>query len=87
MEEQRAVDLVDIANGSLDILNFDVSNQVFQNNKDFMQAWNMLVLKSAQTLILVRSLLLLKKKFNISDFDFELILEDFDENNLLGDKL
>lgn len=87
MEEQRAVDLTDIANGSLDILNFDVSDQIFQDNKDFMQAWNMLVLKSAQTLILIRSLLLLKRKFNISDFDFELILEDFDEENLFGDKL
>lgn len=84
MEEQPAVDLTDIANGSLDILNFDISNQVFQNNKDFMQAWNMLVLKSAQTLVLVRALLLLKKKYNISDFDFELTLEDFDENNLFG---
>jgi hypothetical protein len=47
-------------------------------------AWGMLRKKSLENMQLVNALLIIQRKYNINDFEFELLLENVDADNLFG---
>jgi hypothetical protein len=49
-------------------------------------AWGIARKKAMQTIELINTLFLIKKKYNISDFEIQLFLENFDETDLYGNK-
>ena len=78
------IDLTDIFSSSNDIINFDTNDQDILENKEFVIAWGLARKKSEETLLLIEALFSIKKKYNISDFDFALIMEGVDGENLFG---
>jgi len=79
----RGLDLNEIAETSLAIMNFDTADENLINNSEFVKAWGILRVKAEENIKLIKTLLLLKRKYKISDFDFNLLLEDFDEENII----
>jgi hypothetical protein len=77
--------LEDIYETSNDVLGFDTDEQVLLDNKEFIMAWGIARQKANETIHLIKCLLLLKKKYNMNDFDFALLMEGFDEETLFGD--
>ena len=79
------MDLNEIFASSKAVAEFDSTDEALINNSAFVMAWGIARQKSLQTMQLINALLLIKIKYNISDFDFELFLENFDETNLFGE--
>jgi hypothetical protein len=79
------MDLNEIFISSKAIAEFDSTDEALINNAAFIMAWSLARQKSLQTMQMINALLLIKIKYNIADFDFELFLENFDETNLLGE--
>jgi len=79
------MDLNEIFISSKAIAEFDSTDEALINNAAFVMAWSLARQKSLQTMQMINALLLIKIKYNIADFDFELFLENFDETNLLGE--
>ena len=79
------VDLKDAYDTSMEVLSFDTTEQALIENADFVKAFGIARVKSKEVLLLLNILLLLKKKCKISDFEFQLLLEGLDEENLFGD--
>ena len=79
------MDLNEIFASSRAVAEFDSTDEALINNSAFVMAWGIARQKSLQTMQLINALLLIKIKYNISDFDFELFLENFDETNLFGE--
>lgn len=67
---------------SNDIIDFDTHDPETLANPEFIMAWSIARKKSEEVVSLIQILLLIKKKYNISDFDFALILEGFDGEKL-----
>jgi hypothetical protein len=65
-------------------IEFDTYDPETLRNTEFIMAWGLARKKSEEVQFLIKSLILLKQKYNISDFDFALLLEGFDEKNLFG---
>ena len=80
------MDLNEIFISSKAIAEFDSTDEALINNAAFVMAWGLARQKSLQTMQMINALLLIKIKYKISDFDFELFLENFDETNLFGDE-
>jgi hypothetical protein len=49
-----------------------------------MMAWGIARKKALENMQMVNALLLLKKKYKINEFEFELLLENVDAENLFG---
>lgn len=75
-------DLKEMTETSLSIIKFDTQDEELISDVNFVKAWGIARVKSQENLRLILALLLLKKKYNVSDFDIELFLENFDEDKL-----
>jgi len=80
------MDLDEIFASSKAVAEFDTNDESLIKNNAFIMAWGIARKKSLQTMQMINALYLIKLKYNISDFDFELFLENFDETNLFGSK-
>jgi hypothetical protein len=78
------MDLIEVFGSSKAIMDFDSNEQSLLDNKSFIMAWGMLRKKSLENMQLVNALLIIQKKYNINDFEFELLLENVDADNLFG---
>jgi len=84
--ETSKIDLVEMYSGSNDIIDFDTHDPETLANQEFIIAWGIARKKSEEVILLIKVLLAIKKKYNISDFDFALFLEGFDSETLFGDE-
>jgi hypothetical protein len=78
------MNLNDIFESSKDILDFNTDERILLDNKSFMMAWGIARKKALENMQMVNALLLLKKKYKINEFEFELLLENVDAENLFG---
>jgi hypothetical protein len=78
------MDLVEIFGASKAIMDFDTDEKSLLDNKSFMMAWGIARKKALENMQLVNALLLFKKKYKINEFEFELLLENVDADNLFG---
>jgi len=78
------MNLNDIFESSKDILYFDTDEKILLDNKSFIMAWGIARRKALENMQMVNALLLLKNKYKINDFEFELFLENVDADNLFG---
>jgi hypothetical protein len=78
------MDLIEVFGSSKAIIDFDSNEQSLLDNKSFVMAWGMLRKKSLENMQLVNALLIIQRKYNINDFEFELLLENIDADNLFG---
>lgn len=78
------MNLNDIFESSKDIIDFNTDEKILLDNKSFMIAWEIARKKALENMQMVNALLLLKKKYKINEFEFELLLEDVDADNLFG---
>ena len=78
------MDLIEVFGSSKAIMDFDTDEQTLLDNKSFVMAWGMLRKKSLENMQLVNALLIMQRKYNINDFEFELLLENVDADNLFG---
>jgi hypothetical protein len=76
------MDLDNIFETSQAIIEFDTQDKDLLNNKSFIMAWGIARQKSLENMQLVNVLMLMQKKYKISDFEFELLLENVDVENL-----
>jgi hypothetical protein len=65
------------------LINFETEDEELLSNGNFLFAWELLMKKSLENISLIKALLILQKKYNINEFEFNLILEDFDEEEIL----
>ena len=65
------------------LINFETEDEELLSNGNFLFAWELLMKKSLENISLIKALLILQKKYNINEFEFNLILEDFDEEQIL----
>jgi hypothetical protein len=77
------MDLNDILKTSADVIDFNTSDKKLVENNEFMMAWGIARTKAMQTIFLINAISLIKNKYNISDFELQLFLENFDERNML----
>lgn len=82
-QKDFSLDIYEIIKSSNDILEYDTQDAKLLENKAFIASWGLLRDKAEENKKLIKCLLLLKKKYKITDLDFELILENFDEDDLL----
>ena len=78
------MNLNDIFESSKDILDFNTDEKILLDNKSFMMAWGIARKKALENMQMVNALLLFKKKYKINEFEFELLLENVDADNLFG---
>jgi hypothetical protein len=78
------MDLIEIFGSSKAIMDFDTDEKSLLDNKSFMMAWGIARKKALENMQMVNALLLLKKKYKINEFEFELLLENVDADNLFG---
>jgi len=78
------MDLIEVFGSSRAIMDFDTNEQTLLDNKSFVMAWGMLRKKSLENMQLVNALLIMQRKYNINEFEFELLLENVDADNLFG---
>lgn len=77
------MDLTEIFESSKAIAEFDSDDEKLLLNKSFIMAWGVARAKALENMQLVNALLLLKNKYNINEFQFQLLLENLDEDNLV----
>lgn len=77
------MDLTEIFESSKAIAEFDSDDKKLLSNKSFIMAWGVARAKALENMQLVNALLLLKNKYNINEFQFQLLLENLDEENLI----
>lgn len=82
-KRQTGINLGEITKTSIELLKFDTNDIELLSNKAFIQSWGIARVKAEENLKLIKALLLLKRKYKISDLDFELILEEFDEEKII----
>lgn len=85
-DNEMSVQLEDFCKTSFEILSFNSTEEALVKNADFVKAFGIARVKAKEVLVLANALLILKKKYKISDFDFLLLLEGLDEENLFGDE-
>lgn len=78
------MDLIEIFGASKAIVDFDTDEKSLLDNKSFVMAWGIARKKALENMQLVNTLLLFKKKYKINEFEFELLLENVDAENLFG---
>ena len=76
-------DLKESVQTSMAVLEYDVTDIALTDNPDFVKSWGIARVKCKEVLTLANALLILKKKYDISDFDFELMLQGFDEKDII----
>lgn len=79
----KSIDLSEVYETSMEIIKYDTSDIDLIKNQAFLKAWGIARAKAIENLKLISALLILKKKYNVKDFDFQLLLENFDEENML----
>jgi hypothetical protein len=84
VKRYNKMDLIEVFGSSKAIMDFDTDEQTLLDNKSFVMAWGMLRKKSLENMQLVNALLIMQRKYNINDFEFELLLENVDADNLFG---
>jgi hypothetical protein len=80
------MDLNEIFETSKAVVDFSTNDKNLLENSSFVMAWGIARKKAMQTIELINTLFLIKKKYNISDFEIQLFLENFDETDLYGNK-
>ena len=83
-DQAMSIKIEEIINTSIEILSFDTTEQALVDNIEFVKAFGIARVKAKEVLLLSNALLVLRKKYKVSDFDFQLLLEGFDEENLFG---
>lgn len=81
-EELPAIDLGESTDTSMAIIKFDTNDDELIYNTSFVKAWGIARSKAQENLRLILALLLLKKKYKVTDLDMQLFLENFDEDKL-----
>lgn len=81
-QEVKGIDLKEASETSMSIIQFDTEDEELINNHAFIKAWGIARAKSQENIKLILALLLLKKKYNVSELDMQLFLENFDEDKL-----
>jgi hypothetical protein len=76
----------DIYETSAEVLDFDTEEKILLENKNFLMAWGIARQKATETIHLAKCLMLIKNKYKINDFEFELLMGGFDGENLLGNE-
>ena len=79
------MDLMEIFESSKAVTEFDTNDEKLLENNSFIMAWGIARKKSLENMQLIYALLIMKKKYKIRDFEFELFLENIDENNLFAE--
>lgn len=79
------MNLIEIFETSKVIAEFNTEEKSLIDNKAFIMAWTVAREKALENMQLVNALLLIKNKYNINDFEFELFLENIDETNLFSE--
>jgi hypothetical protein len=79
------MNLMEIFESSKAVTEFDTNDEKLLENNSFIMAWGITRKKSLENMQLIYALLIMKKKYKISDFEFELFLENIDENNLFAE--
>ena len=69
------MDLMEIFESSKAVTEFDTNDEKLLENNSFIMAWGIARKKSLENMQLIYALLIMKKKYKISDFEFELFLE------------
>lgn len=82
-EEVHSTDLKEMTDTSMAIMNFDTQEEELMSNPNFIKAWGIARVKAQENLRLILALLIIRKKYKISNFDMHLFLENFDENEIL----
>lgn len=77
-----SVDLEKAVRTSFDVLNFDTDDEKLLTNLEFVQAFGIARVKSEELLKIARTLLFIKKKYKISDFELHVLLQGLDEDEL-----
>jgi hypothetical protein len=80
------MNLNEIFETSKAVVDFSTNDKNLLENSSFVMAWGIARKKAMQTIELINTLFLIKKKYNISDFEIQLFLENFDETDLYGNK-
>lgn len=75
-------DFKESVENSMSILDFQVTDQALLINDQFIMAWEIARKEAIDKLILAKILYTIRRKYNISDFDFQLLLEGFDEDRM-----
>ena len=70
---------------SMTILDFKITEKGLSGNDSFMMAWGIVKQEALDKLIMAKIIYAMRKKYNVSDFEFELLLEGFDEDRILED--
>jgi hypothetical protein len=78
------MNIEDIYETSLEVLDFDTEEKILLENKNFLMAWGIVRQKATETIHLAKCLVLIKNKYKINDFEFQLLLENIDADNLFG---
>lgn len=79
----KSINLTEVYETSMQVIKYDTNDIDLIKNHAFLKAWGIARAKSIENLKLMSALLILKKKYNVKDFDFQLLLENFDEENML----
>lgn len=78
----NGIDISEAFESSLAVIKYDTNDIDLIKNSAFLKAWGIARAKSLENIKLISALIILKKKYSISDFDFQLLLENFDEENM-----
>ena len=67
---------------SMSILDFKIVDEALKTNYSFNMAWEIARKEAMDKLVLAKIIYTMRRKYNIQDFDFELLLEGFDEDRM-----
>ena len=82
--DASSINLAEIYSSAEDIMNFDTHDPETLDNKEFIIAWGLARQKSSEVKMLIELIMTMKDKYKVTDFDFALLLEGFNEKDLFG---
>lgn len=76
-------DFYESIKNSMEILDFQLTEKALVDNEHFIMAWEIARKEAVDKLEMSKIIFTMKRKYDISDFDFELLIQGFDEDKVL----